>query len=312
MAGKKRTVRFFVPKRVQPDGTSIQLQPNFWKGFRKKVEALPAAEQFVNIRDIDYRGAARHEQSNSADYLYLGKTRDKADLPERSVGEGDETPLILREGERLVEPCYIYVVKPQSNRIATLRSSGGPSVSAVGEWITGFYQNELGIDRIVLEPVMREDQMDRLNEALNVASFSVTIEKHQNLGDVPAESAVTQAVKNSYETLDRGARVDYSWSFGHKSPESSLGETLKNDIKTILGWGLAKYAKATVIRESDDGHLIRDKIDFIKDQVTTQVTVGTDPAAVQSADVVLSALLEAARRYDDLGLDEPEDPAKKI
>lgn len=307
MAGKKRTVRFFVPKRIQPNGTSIPLQPDFWDGLRKKVKALPSAEQFVQIRDVSYRGAARREPTNGADYLYLGKTREHSDLPERSLGDADETPLVLQDGERLVEPCYIYVVKPRTNRIATLRSSGGPSVSAVGEWITGFYKGQLGPDKIVLEPVMREDQMERLNDALNIASFSVTIEKHQSLEDVSAGSVITDAVKNSYETLERGARVDYSWSYGLKSPKASLGETLKNDIRKILGWGLAKYAKATVIR-NDDGSVIRDKIDFIKDQVTMQVTVGSDSAAVQSADVVLSALLEATRQYNGLGLDEPEEP----
>lgn len=310
MAGKKRTVRFFVPKRIQPNGISIPLEPNFWAGFRDKVKALPAAEQFVEIRDISYRGAARREPSNAADYLYLGKTRDKADLPESSVGESDETPLVLQEGERLVEPCYIYIVKPISNRVATLRSSGGPSVSAVGEWVTGFYKTQLGADKIVLEPVMRADQMERLNEASNIASFSVTIEKNQNLSDASAGSVITDAVKNSYEKLERGAKIDYSWSYGHRASNISLSETLKNDIRKILAWGLAKAAKATVVRE-EDGHLIRDKIDFIKDQVTMQVTVGTDTGAVQSADVVLSALLDAARRYDDLGLDEPEEPAKQ-
>lgn len=310
MAGKNRVVRFYVPKRVQPDGTSSPLPPNFWDGFRARVDALSAADEFVEIRTVEYRGAARHEPATISDYLYLGKTRDPADLPERSEGENDETPLMLRDGERLVEPCYIYVVKPISNRVATLRSSGGPSVSAIGEWITGFYVDQLGPDKIVLEPLMRDDQLDRLNSAINVVRFSVTIEKEENIGEMSAGSVITDAVKNSYETLERSARVDYSWSFGQKSPNPSLGQALKADIQKILGWGLAKHAEATVIREDDGGHFIRDKIDFIKDQVTMKVTVGTDPGAVQSADVVLSALLEASSRYDDLGLDEPEAPEK--
>ncbi len=308
MAGKDRVVRFYVPKRVQPDGTSSPLPPHFWDGFRGRVSVLSAADEFVEIRNIGYRGAARRELTTMADYLYLGKTRDPADLPERSEGENDETPLMLRDGERLVEPCYLYVVKPVSNRVATLRSSGGPSISAIGDWITGFYKDQLGHDKIVLEPVMREDQLERLDNAVNVTRFSVTIEKEENLGHAGTGSVITDAVKNSYESLERGARVDYSWSFGHKAPNPSLGQTLKQDIQKIVGWGLAKRAEATVIREDDDGHLVRDKIDFMKDQITMKVTVGTDPSAVQSTDVVLSALLEAASRYDDLGLDEPEAP----
>lgn len=73
MAAKKRTVRFFMPFRMQPDGTAVELNLNFWPIFRNKLAPLTASEQFVTLRGVEYRGDARHEPAASTDYFYLGK-----------------------------------------------------------------------------------------------------------------------------------------------------------------------------------------------------------------------------------------------
>jgi hypothetical protein len=82
VAAKKRTVRFFVPFRRQPGGTTIPLSPNFWTLFRNKLTPLTYAAQFQTIRGVEYRGGARHERTAGADYFFLGKTRDQNDFPE--------------------------------------------------------------------------------------------------------------------------------------------------------------------------------------------------------------------------------------
>lgn len=302
---KKRTVRFFRPVRQQPDGSIIELAAGFWEGFRAKLDELDSDAQFVAIRGVQYRGAARKSPLSSTKYLYLGKTRESSDYPESSVGDDDEQPLILEDGGRLVEPCYIYVLNRTSNTIATLRSSGGPSLSAVADWITRFYKSVLGDDTIELEPIVRHDQMERLQEAQNIASFSVKIEKDQHLSGAPQDSpegVMAGALRESYESLGGGATMDYSWSFGNSQPAPSRGQRLKREALQILNWKTAKSAKATVIRRDHHGDIIREQIDFIKDKVTVRVPVGESSAIVQSSDVVTAALRQASEKFNELDL----------
>lgn len=299
MTAKTRTVRFFEPYRRQPDGTSIQLAPEFWALLRGKVSQLPHAEQFVDIRGIEYRGDARHESSLNADYFYLGKTRDQVDFPESSVGDADEAPLTLQEGARLVEPCYLMVAESQSNTIALVRTSAGPSVSAVGEWITRFFNEELGNDSIELQPKLRGDQQQRFNDAVDITAFEISIERHHNLGDVHADTQLGAALRQSYEGLERGGLVQQKWSFGRTRPSHSVSQNMRRAIIEVLNWTVAKTAKATVVRVDSNGKEFKDTIDFVKDQVTTKVTVGDDPSVAQSPTVVVGALRSAIRQYTD-------------
>ncbi|MCW2092659.1 UNVERIFIED_ORG: hypothetical protein M2328_005939 [Rhodococcus erythropolis] len=298
---KKRTVHFFEPVRAQPDGTEIELQNDFWSRFRAEIKGLDTDEQFVTIRGVQYRGAARHCVTNLSDYLYLGKTRDTIDHPESSVGDDDEQPLILEDGGRLVEPCYLYCVEEPKNVVASLRSSGGPSITAVEEWLTKILKKNLGNDAIKLRPIVRHDQLDRLEQAQNVARFSIKLEKDKHPQGAN-DGAIASAVSGAYESLGQGATMTYEWSYGNSTPDKQTGKRLVNQIKQILNWGATKSAEATIIREGENGDLIRDQIDFVRDKVTFKVPVGTSPNIVQSADVVTDALLEASKKYRELRL----------
>ncbi|MFA4083038.1 hypothetical protein ONA92_15180 [Mycobacteroides salmoniphilum] len=303
MAAKKRIVRFFEPYRRQPDATTVQLDQNFWADFRDKLTPLSYDDQLLTIRGFEYRGAARHELSTASDYFYLCKTREQVDFPESSIGDADEAPLTLQEGARLVEPCYFVVAEPPNNTIALIRSSAGPSVSAVGDWVTRHYQGPLGHDVIELQPKLRGDQSTRFNDAVNITRFEVAIERHHNLGEVTADTQLGAALRGSYEGLERGALVEQVWSFGHNQPNASLGQDMKQAVIEVLNWGVAKLAKATVVRTRPDGSEFRDKIDFVKDQITTRVRVGDDPTVSQSPEVVVSALREAVHEYIAMDLD---------
>ncbi|WP_415047375.1 DUF6731 family protein [Gordonia sp. (in: high G+C Gram-positive bacteria)] len=205
---RKRTVHFFEPVRTQPDGTEIELTVGFWSQFRSRIEALSSDDQFLTIRGIQYRGAARHCVASSADFLYLGKTRDPIDHPENAVGDDDEQPLVLEDGGRLVEPCYLYDAQAGTNVVATLRSSAGPSISAVEDWLTRIIKHEIGEDSIKLRPVVRHDQMERLDEAQNIARFSVKFDKDQN-PEANSDGQVVNAVSNAYEGLGQGATMTF-------------------------------------------------------------------------------------------------------
>ncbi|WP_280300842.1 DUF6731 family protein [Nocardia neocaledoniensis] len=297
---KKRTVHFYEPVRVMPDDTEIELQPGFWKEFYTTISAFDSDEQFTMIRGVQYRGAARHSAASSADYLYLGKTRDTIDYPESSVGDDDEQPLTLEDGGRLVEPCYLFCVREPNNVVATMRASGGATISAVEAWITKVLKSDLGSDSIKLKPVVRSDQMERLEQAKSVAKFSIKLDKDRH--PAGSDGVIAQAMKNAYESLGNGATLTFEWSYGNSAPAPDTGKKLKSQIFQMLGWDAAKSAEATVIRENDRGDLIRDQLDFFKDRVSFRVTVGDSPNIVQTADVVTDALKEASKMYVDLNL----------
>ncbi|YCU58699.1 hypothetical protein ACRYGV_05715 [Mycobacteroides abscessus] len=205
--------------------------------------------------------------------------------------------MTLQEGARLVEPCYFVVAEDGDNTIALLRTSAGPSVSAVGDWITSHFQAQLGNDVIELQPKLRDDQTTRFNDAVNITKFEVVIERHHNLAEVVADTELGSALQQSYEGLERGAQITQSWSYANGQPPQSLGQDFKQAVIEILNWGVAKVAKATVIRNRPNGGEFRDHIDFIKDAITTQVQTGDDPSVEQSPEVVIGALRAAVRQY---------------
>ncbi|MBF6158973.1 hypothetical protein IU421_04920 [Nocardia cyriacigeorgica] len=292
---KKRTVHFFDPVRVMPDGTEVELQTGFWKELHSKVSALESDEQFTTIRGIQYRGAARHCLFTSVDYLYLGKTRETIDYPDSSVGDDDEQPLVLEDGGRLVEPCYLYCVRKPYNAVATLRASGGATISAVETWITRVLRDDLGSDAIELRPVVRNDQMERLAQAESVAKFSVKLDKDRHPAD--SNGTISGAIKDAYESLGTGATMTFEWSYGNSTPTHGAGVKMVDQIRQVLRWNAAKSAEATVLRTDEGGNVVRDQIDFFKDRVSYRVPVGESSEIVQTADVVTAALREASRIY---------------
>lgn len=300
MAGpKRRRVHFFQPYRCKPNDDEIELAAQFWSNFHRKIGGTAAPDQFVEIRGTEYRGAARHCAETGVDYLYLGRKRDAVDFPERSTGDDDEQPLILDDGERLMEPCYLHTVDDTQNIVATLRSSGGSSISAVETWLSRALRDKLGSDRIKLRPIVRHDQMDRLNNAQNITKFSIKMDKHQV--STSSDGDIAGAMQQAYDSLEGGATMTFEWSFGRSAPDSSLGQKLLGQAKQLLTWENIRSAEATIISE-EDGETRREIVDFLKDNVTFRVTVGETPDIVQSPEVVTRALLKAAKQFRDLDL----------
>jgi hypothetical protein len=301
MAGPKhRRVHFFQPYRCRPNDDEIELQAGFWPSFHKKIGGTAAPDQFVEIRGTEYRGAARHCAETGADYLYLGRKRDAVDFPESSTGDDDEQPLILDDGERLMEPCYLHTVDNTENIVATLRSSGGSTISAVETWLSRTLHDKLGNDKIKLRPIVRYDQMDRLNRAQNIAKFSIKLDKHQTAAS--GNGGIAGAMQQAYSSLEGGATMAFEWSFGRSTPDASLGQKLLGQAKEILAtWENIRSAEATIISE-EDGETRREIIDFLKDNVTFRVTVGETPDVVQSPEVVTRALMTAAKQFRELDL----------
>lgn len=300
MAGpKRRRVHFFEPYRCRPNDDEVELQAGFWSNFHNKIGGTAAPDQFVQIRGNEYRGAARHCTETGVDYLYLGRKRDAVDFPESSTGEDDEQPLILDDGERLMEPCYLHTVDDVQNIVATLRSSGGSSISAVETWLSRTLREKLGNDTIKLRPIVRHDQMERLNNAQNIAKFSIKMDKHQT--STSGDGEIADAMQQAFDSLEGGATMTFEWSYGRSTPDNTLGRKLLDQAKQLLTWENIRSAEATIISE-EDGETRREIIDFLKDNVTFRVTVGETPDVVQSPEVVTRALLEAAKKFRDLDL----------
>lgn len=305
--GRNRTVRFYSITRVQPDDTSIVMQPGFWTDVKSKLDALTAAAQFTFIKGNEYRGTSRHCSETASDYFYLGRVRDRIDFPESSTGDDDEEPLILNEDGRLVEPCYMYVADNEENEVAILRSSGGPRPETVDKWLTAMFRSVLGNDVLKLTPVLRRGQMERLNAATNVKKFTVKVDKHQPINSTPVDgqSRITGALDEVYDDLEGQASMSFEWSFGNATPTPSTGRKLLTHIREVLDRMSPSTAQVTVIRPDDNGDEIVDHIDFIKERVAFRVEVGSDTDAAQSPDVVTTALRDAVRLY--LGQDADDE-----
>lgn len=299
---KKRTVHIFEPYRERPDGSPSDLPNKFWEGFRGIVSKLDAKNQFVTIRGTEYRGAARHCSESMVDYLYLGKSRDRADWPESSVGEDDEQPLSLDHDGRLVEPCYLLPIDG-TELVALLRSTAGPHVSAVEDWMTILLKQKLHNDTIKLRPYLRTDDMERLESAVGVARMNIKIDKNSSVSK-ENEGRIVGPVHDIYGGLGGNATVAIEVSYEHSIPTPKVGRSMKEELKSFLRSSGLRKAEGTIITEDAYGKIKRERLDFIKDKVTFQVPVGDGPDVIQSPAVVISAMGEAIKQFRKLGVND--------
>jgi hypothetical protein len=299
---KSRRVHIMKPMAETPDETLTALEPGFWSVFHNKISGLEARAQFHEFLGLQYRGAARHCTGTSVDYMYLGKNRAKSDWPERGSGDDDEFPLVLEEADRLVEPCYLYDLGRDTNTVAVLRSSGGPSISAVESWMTRTFKHQLGNKKLRLQPVTREDQMERLENALAVSKFEVSLMASKQIPEDVGNMGIELALHQAYLDAGHSATIDFKLSFGNSLKAAISNDSNIADFRNIFSWGIAKKATATLVFEEEDGSLRRELVDFISDKVSFQINVGDDANMAQTPEVVTAALIEAKSLYNALDL----------
>lgn len=294
--GAKRRIYFLEPVIEKQDGSLEELSADFWSVFLKHVASLEPARRRLEIYGRKYVGETRSEVSPSEDYLYIGKARRGADWPDISDANGVVTTLNLGSGaDALIEPAYMLPVSG-TTYVAVLRTSGGPSFSALESWMSSAAGLDSQAERFELRPYVRTDQLERLNAAEGATRVHLKVDPgafqdDRSVGDIG------NAMRKIQDLGAGGVSVDLTVSFGNAMPDHFYAERVANQVRAIIGKVPLKSAQATLLTTDADGRSKREKIDFLKDRVTGSEYVGTSEDEPATPGVVLSAMSEAIRKF---------------
>lgn len=226
--------------------------------------------------------------------LLLDKVR-RENYP--SVGDraGRRQPMILQEGEGLLEPTYFSFL--QNNVIAALVSGNGPHPQRLAEYIRTKFHTPIG-----LVPVLRRD-LDAVLRDMRFTEIEVA---------VPAERLDRDLVGGDWvEALD-GARslshdgvLRIGLSVGQKGDafyKASFSDHVRNlvdQVRQATGFGDLTTARVA-------GHVrgSRQVVDLINDKFVERVSVDPDKfgdpqQAVDHAKEVIASVAEKTAEYLD-------------
>ncbi|AGW41753.1 phage-related major capsid protein [Leifsonia xyli subsp. cynodontis DSM 46306] len=295
---KQRTVYFFEPIVLDQAGNVQPIEGGFWSDLHDRISNLDdnaRRGEFFGRRHI---GSAREETTPPEKYLYVGKLRPGADWPDVSDGDGAIASLASTGfSGSLIEPAYLLGVSG-TNYVAILRSSAGPSFTAIARWLNMVCEFNTEAERLELRSYVRRDQLERFNRAKQAAKIYLKVDPGV-MTDAEPKGELGQALKIAQSAGAGGASVELTISFGNVRPTDRAGEDLVTNLRELLFTTRTpfKKAKATVIAEDQDGALIRDKIDFTLDRITVQQKIGASEDEEPTPTIVLQAMLEAIGRF---------------
>lgn len=294
--GAKRRVYFVEPVIEHQDNSLEEVSEDFWKHFLKHVSDLPQVRRRIELHGRKYIGEMRTEIQPAEDYLYLGKARRGADWPDISDSSGIVSPLALGAGvDALIEPAYLLPVSG-TNYVAVLRTSGGPSFSAIESWMSSAAGFDTSSERFTLRPYVRTDQLERLNSASGATRVHLKVDPgvlqvDESLG------AIGNAMKQVQDLGAGGVSVDMVLSFGRATPTHAYAEAVAREVQKIIGKVPFKSAEATLLTEDENGKEVREKVDFVRDRVTGSEYVGTSEDEPATPPLVLKALTDAIWKF---------------
>ncbi|MEI5674970.1 MULTISPECIES: hypothetical protein [unclassified Nocardioides] len=296
MSGKQRTVYFFEPVVIDKKGNAKSIAAGFWKDIHTHIGTLDEDDRRTIYRGRKLEGEATFTKSPAAEYLYIAKLRPGADWPDvRGVDGTHGTLASTGAVGALLEPAYLVEVS-NTKYCAVLRSSGGPSFSALESWLSmagGYTATDSTLE---LRPFVREDQLERLAVAQGATKIRLRVEPHA-LEDAEPTSDLGRAMADAQQAVGGGVSVEMTVSFGHVRPDGPAARQLTDAVSDILREGGVKHASATLLVPGEDGELERDKIDFVRDRVTFIEEVGESEDEEPSAPVVMAAMAEAIQEF---------------
>lgn len=295
LAAKERLVYFFEPVMLNQADVIQPLENGFWEHVHSLLSKMPEEDLRAEILGRKILGAARREKRLAQDYIYVGRMRPGADWPDVADNDGEiETLASTGFNLSLVEPAYLVSVGG-TNYVAFVRSSAGPSTSAITTWLNLMLGLETTEHRLELRPYVRRDQLERLREAQGATKLHLKIDPDVMTGSHPTDD-VGKALKAAQNAGAGGVSVELTLSFGRATPSDGAGEELVSEVRKILtGPNRVPFsrASATVLRTDEDGDLVRDHIDFTRDRITVQQPFGADENQEPTPEVVISGLNSA-------------------
>ena len=294
--GKQRTAFILQPRIVSADGVATDVWDGFWGDLYDRVEKMSPDARTFPLGGRTYRGKASTEPSNGQRYLYLGKVRSAADMPDVSDLPGSDTTAPLQVPGDVLEYLYAYGIGGAGEKCVVLRTSGGASFSAFQKWVGHVLGYEETDEVFELIPVVRTDALERLAQAQGATKLELKIEKGATDG-LGAQSELERALRTVADELGHEVSLELGISFGNVHPGEGHSEQLARELRQIVGTTGVKKLKATLVRHAGDGSLARDKVDFINERITYSVEVGDNENQRPTPAVVLQAMGEAVRQY---------------
>lgn len=309
MVGLKRPVHFVQIAEVDDRGNIYYFDnQNFWPGLwshLKNLEVNDPDRLDVKYRGFDYEGVAKEISSPATKYFYVGRMRKASDHPHVNLGRNAQQPLRLENIQGsptgILEPTYIRQV-PGTNCVAVMRTTGSSSWSALEHWInsaSGRFAND-GDDRTLkLIPVAREDALERLVRAEAAARLEVGLAPTT---DPMPEGAgeLGRALDQAKEALPDNATINFTASVGRSNPDPSQSQEMVRFLNSAARNPTTKRLKGTIYHPDEEtGELIKERIDFFKDKVTTSVKVVDNADITPTDSEIMHALTEAIDFFRD-------------
>lgn len=295
MPGRPRTVHFCELIEVAQDESVTEYTAEAWDDLFGLIGSRDVEELRHEIRRRKYEGELRHEPTRHAQYLYLGKLRPGADWPDIRDLAGEHASLASTGVVgALIEPAYLVRVEGTAY-VAILRSSGGPTFTAIASWLSSVagYDSEEG--RLELRPYARRDQLARLNAAIGATKLHFKVGADV-LEDADPNSDVVRAMKIVQDTGAGGVSVEMIVSYGNARPDELGAEHLVNAVAEFVRTIPGAHASATLMQPTDEG-FVKDYVDFTSDRITLSEEVGVSEDEEPTAYAILGAMSLAVRRF---------------
>ena len=307
-----KKVRFFAGVEIDKDEKRHTWSADAWQRF---VDLCADDSQTFRVRGREITGKSEQCFSPAVTYLHLTKNRELLDWPEVGDIEGTISNLATKREQTgiasILEYTYLLPVAG-TPYIALFRSSSGPLPSAIASWIA--LKRNLMEDgsSFELQPVLRNNARQKLNESLGVKSLEIRFEgkpnrDSQSVIERAAAEAVSVAAENDYANIS----VDLRISTGRATVVGESTENIRKEALTILsnndisshslekvfGGVVTKLRANTIQASQDSDKSVTEQVDFIKESLTEDVNFGSMRDDEMTPEIILSGMMEAVSKF---------------
>ena len=311
-----KKVRFYAGVEIDKDGTRHTWSADAWQRF---MNSCKKESQAFEIRGRKIAGQCESCYSPAVFYMHLTKNRELSDWPEAGDASGSVSNLATRRDQTgiisILEYTYLLPVSG-TPYIALLRSSSGPMPSAIADWVSLKSDMPATGKSFELQPVLRNDARQKLNESLGVKSLEVRFEGKP---DPNSTSSIERAAAEAASTIDESdyanVKIDMSISMGRATVVSNSTEAMrkqalsiltnnniaKHPIKDMLSKGWVTKLKAKTLQANpanpESNKPIIEPVDFIKEHLTEDADFGSMKDDEMTPAIILSGMLEAIGKF---------------
>lgn len=308
-----RKVRFYSGAEIDKAGERHTWSADAWQEF---MDSCMDESQAFEIRGRKIAGKCELCSSPSVYYLHLTKNRELSDWPEAGDTSGSVSNLATRRAQTgiisILEYTYLLPVSG-TPYIALLRSSSGPMPSAISDWMrmkSGMSETGSSFE---LQPVLRNNARQKLDEALGVKSLEVRFEGKP---DPNSASEIERAAAEASSSIDgsdyANMSVEFRISMGRSTIVGPSTEAIRKQALSILannnvsanplknlvhsGW-VTKLRAKTIQNNPDSDKPVIEPVDFIKEQLTEDVDFGSMKDDEMTPEIILSGMMDAIGRF---------------